>query len=659
MDLPKALWRPSEDFIGQSNLKKFEDWLRNNKGLSFENYEALWRWSTENVAEFWESIWEYFEVKADQKYHTVLSGEMPEVQWFEGATLNYAEHLFRHKSNDRPALIFRSERADTRQISWKELEQNAVALKQYLLANDIGRGDRVAAYLPNIPDAIISVIAVNSLGAIWSCCSPDFGVNTVIDRLSQIEPKLLIATDGYQYNGKAYSRIEEVKKIRSQIGSIKNQVLIPYLDPSAKLNETGVITWEELMQQFSKEDALTFTPVDFSHPIWVLYSSGTTGIPKAITHSHGGVLLEHLKYMAFHNDVHRGENFFWYTTTGWMMWNFLQASMLVGATPVLFDGSPGFPNLDVLWQLSQDLPIHHFGTSAPYLTACMKQKLQPGENFDLSTLRSLGSTGAPLPPEAFNWIYQSVSKEVWLCSMSGGTDVCTAFVGGCPSKPVYKGLIQCRGLGCAMKAYDEDGKSMTGSVGEMVIEQPMPCMPIYFWNDSENQRYKASYFERFPKVWRHGDWINIYEDGSLMIQGRSDATLNRKGIRIGTAEIYSVLDGIPGIKDSLVLNLEKSGGDDIMPLFVVCDSGVSLTVELKEKINQALKIQCSPRHVPDLIIQAPDIPYTLSGKKMEVPAKKVLLGMNVSKTMNKDAVRNPQAFEFLVGFATRFRDQYL
>ena len=655
--MQEMLWRPTAAFISQSNLTAFEHWLTTEKGLHVENYAALWKWSTDEVAVFWGYVWEYFNIIAHAPYTSVLSGpEMPGARWFTGAKLNYAEHIFRHK-NEGTALVFRSERHPTTFISWKELEQQVVAVRQYLVEQGVGKGDCVVGYLPNIPEAMIAFLAVNSLGAIWSCCSPDFGVSTVLERFVQIHPKVLIASDGYQYGGKAYGRMAEIQALQAGIESLQHTVLIPYLNPDSEIPHAD--NWEELLNAPSSSEPLTFTPVAFDHPIWVLYSSGTTGKPKAITHSHGGVLLEHLKYHAFHNDVHAGEHFFWFTTTGWMMWNFLQASMLMGAIPVLYDGSPGYPTMNVLWELAAELPLHHFGTSAPFLTACMKRGLQPGALYDLSALRSLGSTGAPLPPEAFDWVYQAISSDLWVCSMSGGTDVCTAFVGGCPSEPVYRGAIQCRTLGCAMKAYDEMGKEVMGSLGEMVIEQPMPSMPIYFWNDPGNKRYRSSYFEEYPGKWRHGDWIHIYENGSLVIQGRSDATLNRKGIRIGTAEIYAILDQIPALQDSMVLNLEKATGGDIMPLFVVLGEGEILTEELKKMIQSELRMKGSPRHVPDVIWEVPDIPYTLSGKKMEVPVKKVLLGMGANKVLNKDAVRNPEAMEYFIDFAEGFRRENL
>jgi len=643
------LWTPSLEFVNNSGLRKYERWLDDQFGLKFGSYEELWKWSNDHFEDFWESLWKYFDIKAHSGYSSVIDTyDMPGARWFNGATLNYAEHIFRMKSDDQPALIFANELGDRVHVSWKELENQVSSVQSFLKEQGIQTGDRVAGYLPNTPEAIVCFLAVNSLGAVWSCCSPDFGVSTVIDRFTQIEPRLFFTCDGYQYGGKRIDRLEEARQIKSSISSIETVVLIPTLNSNSTLE--NATHWKELISSESNE--LSFESVDFNHPIWVLYSSGTTGKPKAITHSHGGVLLEHLKYMHFHNDVKPGEHFFWFTTTGWMMWNFLQASMLAGAVPVLFDGSPGFPDLNVLWKLTEELPIHHFGTSAPYLIACMKKELTPGSDFNLARLRSIGSTGAPLPPEAFDWVYNKVKKDLWLCSMSGGTDVCTAFVGGIPSNPVRRGNIQGRALGCDLRSVDEDGNEITGSLGEMVISNPMPSMPIYFWNDQHNERYSSSYFEKFPGKWCHGDWIQLFEDGSLQIMGRSDATLNRKGIRIGTAEIYSVLDRIPGLVDSLIVNLEKKDGSDLMPLFVVLEDG-SDPDKISETIKQQLKEECSPRHVPDLIKRVDEIPYTLSGKKMEVPVKKALMGLDVSKHMNRDASRNPEAMDVFVELAGR------
>lgn len=636
------LWRPDESFIEESNLSRFKHWLDTHCDLRFKNADDLWRWSTENSKQFWSVIWEYFEILYDGQISEVISSEtMPGSRWFEGTSLNYAEHIFRNRNNKNDALIFYNEER-CEKISWRDLEHSVSSLRTYLLNANVRKGDRVVAYIPNIPEAIICFLAVNSIGAIWSCCSPDFGVNTVLERFQQIEPTVFIAVDGYRYNTKPYNREQELQRISQGLPTLTRRVLVPYLDENSMIQ--GFDNWNDIISDSSPPQELEFERVDFNFPIWILYSSGTTGKPKAITHSHGGVLLEHLKYLHLHNDVKPGENFFWFTTTGWMMWNFLQASLLVGATAVLYDGSPGYPNLNVLWKIVEDLPIHHFGTSAPYLTACMKQGVSFSNN-ELSELRSIGSTGAPLPPEAFDWVYDSISESVWLCSMSGGTDVCTAFVGGHPWKLVQKGKIQSRALGCALKAYDDKGKEVYGSLGEMVIEKPMPSMPVFFWGDDDNKRYTDSYFEKFPGKWCHGDWIKLFEDGSLIIQGRSDATLNRKGIRIGTAEIYSALDALEFIEDSLILNIEKSNGDDFMPLFVMLENNIQLTDDHIRTINAHLKKTCSPRHVPDQIIKVSDIPYTLSGKKMEVPVKKLFMGIPIESSLNKDAVRNPVSIE--------------
>ena len=642
-DSPPILWTPSSSFKSDSHLQVFIDWLSEKYALEFDNYDDLWQWSVENTAEFWECLWHYFDIKSYSPYSSVISNlDMPGTQWFTGASLSYAEHIFRNSSPELDALIFINEQECSR-VPWAQLEQKVASFQAFLKSKGIGQGDRVAAYLPNIPEAIIAFLAVNSLGAIWSCCSPDFGADTVIERFSQINPKLLIACDGYRYNGKPYDKTDEVKEITDKLESVQSLVLVPYLGLNEIKRDHSLFA--DVLKDYASDSKPEFVPVDFNHPIWVLYSSGTTGKPKAITHSHGGMLLEHLKYMHFHNDVKRGENFFWFTTTGWMMWNFLQASMLAGATPIIYDGSPGYPDLEILWQYTQDLPIHHFGTSAPYLIACMKKQLPIKDKYDLSNLRSIGSTGAPLPEEAFEWIYKNISDQVWLCSMSGGTDVCTAFVGGNPLKPVSVGRIQSRALGCALYAYDENGNKVESSLGEMVIEKPMPCMPVYFWGDDNNQRYQSSYFSKFNGKWCHGDWIKLYKDGSLIIQGRSDATLNRKGIRIGTAEIYSALDKIRGLSDSLIINIEKKDGSDFMPLFVMLNKDEELSERLIEEIKTVLRTQCSPRHIPDQVFQVDDIPYTLSGKKMEVPVKKLFMGFDISTVLNKDAMRNPESIK--------------
>lgn len=652
-DTPKLLWEPTEDFRQNSNLSRYLSWLSREKQLHFNQYEEAWQWSAEQPADFWESIWQYFEVIAHQPYQGVMSDDpMPNTRWFEGSTLNYAEHIFRHKTSERPAILFQSERQPLTEISWQSLEQSVAAMAAFLRAAGVQKGDRVAAFLPNIPEATIAFLASCAIGAVWSSCSPDFGANSVIDRFEQIEPKVLFAVDGYQYNGKPYDKMAVVSELCERLPTLQKVVLLPYLDEQAQASALPHgLSWGEALK--SPADAIAFEPVPFSHPIWVLYSSGTTGLPKAIAHSHGGMLLEHLKYLAFHNDLHAGERFFWYSTTGWMMWNFVQAALLHGATIVLYDGSPAYPDLDVLWAFTEKARISHFGTSAPYLVACMKAGLQPGKANDLAALRSIGSTGAPLPPEAFDYVYEAIGSHLWLCSMSGGTDVCTAFVGGSPLLPVYAGEIQCRCLGCALYAYDDDGQPITEEVGEMVITKPMPSMPIYFWNDPKQEKYLNSYFDMYPGIWRHGDWVKVTARGSLAILGRSDATLNRQGIRIGTAEIYRAVDQVEAVKDSLIVNLELSGGRHYMPLFVLMNEGQALDDKVKEEIRQVLRREYTPRHVPDEIVEVKDLPYTISGKKLETPVKKILLGYPIGKAANPGAMRNPESLEFFLAFAQK------
>ncbi len=647
--LKDILWTPTQQDIQSSRLAEFRRWLFTHHQLSFPDYETLWQWSVDHVEDFWESVARFFDVQFHTPYSAVLTNDpMPDAIWFKGGSLNYAEHIFNGMRGREIAMHFFAENGDQRTITNDEMWQEVAKLRQYFQQHGVMQGDRIAGFLPNIPEATFAFLACASLGAIWSCCSQDFGVSSVVDRFAQIEPVIFIAADGYRYNGKIHSRLKEIASVQQALPTLRDTLLIEYVDSNEAAESHGITRYVSLAP--NKEKAISFTAVDFSHPLWILYSSGTTGAPKAITHSHGGCLLEHLKYLAFHNDVHAGENFFWYTTTGWMMWNFLQGAMLLGATIILYDGSPSYPNLDQLWRLAGEIPIHHFGTSAPYLVACMKEGIQPGQKYNLSKLRSIGSTGSPLPPEAFAWVYEAIHSRIWLCSMSGGTDVCTAFVGGVIEKPVIKGEIQARGLGCSLYAFDDHHHSVTDEVGEMVITKPMPSMPVFFWNDPGKRKYRASYFEDIPGVWRHGDWVKITERGGVVILGRSDATLNRHGIRIGTAEIYRVLNDIPEIVDSLIVNLELAGGRHYMPLFIKLKEGENLSAELQMNIAQSLRTRCSPRHVPDEIMVVPDIPYTISGKKMEAPVKKILLGMAVDQTLNRDAMRNPESLKFFTDF---------
>lgn len=649
----KKLWEGTNQFKKESHLQHYCNLLKENHDLQFENYHELWEWSTNHIEDFWESIWHYFKVTSHSPYTKVLSSyNMPDdCKWFEGATLNYAEHIFRANKPKDTAIYFSNESGLHREISWLELEAKVSSMVAYFKSLGVTKGDCIVAFLPNVPEATIAFLAANALGAIWSSTSPDFGTESVVNRFAQIQPKVLIAADGYSYNGKPYDKIETVNEITAQLPTLKKVIVLPYLNKN---------TLDDFPEDYADINSifninggkLQFQPVDFNHPIWVLYSSGTTGLPKAIVHSHGGILLEHYKYMAFHNDTKAGERYFWFTTTGWMMWNFLQSALLMGASIVLYDGSPTYPQFDSLWSFSDKLKVNHFGTSAPYLVANMKKNSNPKANHNLSSIRSISSTGAPLPAEAFNYVYDAIKTDVWLCSMAGGTDVCTAFVGGTPFYAVHTGEIQCRALGVSLHALDVKCQPVEDQLGEMVIDKPMPSMPIYFWNDENNARYKSSYFEDYPGKWRHGDFIKINsKTKGLVIYGRSDATLNRHGIRIGTSEIYSAVNKIEAVEDALIINLELEEGKHYMPLFIKLKPNFELSETLKNNINQQLKTDYSPRHVPDEIIEVADIPYTISGKKMEAPIKKILLKMPVETSINLDAMRNPESVDFFIEFA--------
>jgi acetoacetyl-CoA synthetase len=639
------LWSPSKEFISQSNLVRYQQWLKEKKQLHFNDYHSLWQWSVDNIEAFWESIWQYFDVIHDGSYAHVVQGSMPHCRWFEGTSLNYAEHIFRKANTQHPAIIFKNEAEPIQEIYWDSLTAQTASLQQYLKAHNVVAGDRVAAYLPGCPEATIAFLATNALGAVWSSCSPDFGTNAVIDRFAQIEPKVLIATDSYQYNGKVFDKQEVIQELIKSLPSLEQVIIVSSKD-IVPVSAKPIALWKEVTA--NKTAKLEFERVPFAHPIWILYSSGTTGLPKAITHSHGGILLEQLKYGTFHNDFKPGERCFWYTTTGWMMWNYIHGSLLAGATMVLYDGSPAYPTLNILWQFTQDAGIHHFGTSAGFILANIKGGTHPAKDFNLSSLRSISSTGSTLPPEGFDWVYKEIKHDLWLASMSGGTDVCSAFVGGMPTLPVYSGEIQCRALGCRLEAFDEDGKSLSQQVGEMVITKPMPSMPVYFWNDPDYKRYAESYFEMYPGVWRHGDWTEITEHNGVIIYGRSDATLNRAGVRIGTSEIYRAVDKVREVKDSLIICIEKKDGEFWMPLFVVMQENVELTADIKKKINTTIRSDYSPRHVPDEIIAVSDIPYTISGKKTETPVKKILMGKDPKQVVNAGALKNPESMDFFI-----------
>jgi acetoacetyl-CoA synthetase len=652
----QPLWEPSDQLKEQANVTHYMSWLAQEKGLSFETRDELWQWSVEHLEDFWASIWDYFHIKASQPYTTVLrERKMPGAEWFPGARLNFAEHVFRNASASRPALIFRSERHDLVTVSWSELRQKVGAVARALRAMGVQRGDRVVAYLPNIPQTVIAFLACASMGAVWSSCAPDFGTNSVIDRFKQIEPKVLFAVDGYQYNGRSFDRRPIVAELQKALPTLQKTVLVPYLFSEDEAIPEGLahtIPWRDMLAEPAE---VTFEQVPFDHPLWVLYSSGTTGLPKAIVQGHGGILLEHLKGIFLDMDLKAGDRFFWFTTTGWMMWNLLTSGLLVGCVVALYDGSPSYPDFGTLWKYAADAGINFFGVSAGFIASCMKAEVEPGKNYDLSKLHGVGSTGSPLPPEGFRWIYDHVKRDLWLASISGGTDVCSAFVGGSILLPVYAGELQCRVLGARVEAFDEQGQPLIGEVGELVLTEPMPSMPLYFWNDPENKRYLESYFSMYPGVWRHGDWIKITSRGSAIIYGRSDSTINRMGIRMGSSEIYSAVESLPEVLDSLVVGVELPGGRYYMPLFVVLREGVQLDDALKVRIKEQLRKNVSPHHVPDEIFAIPEVPRTLSGKKMEVPVKKLLMGVPLEKAVSTGAMGNPQSMQYFIQFADSFQ----
>jgi acetoacetyl-CoA synthetase len=646
-----VLWEPSPAFMESSTLAHYMRWL-GERGRSFPTYHALWEWSVTDLPAFWASIWDYCGVEAAEPYTEVLADEhMPGARWFTGARVNYAEHAFRGLRDGRPAVIFQSEIRPLTELSGQELRDQVAACGAALKALGVGMGDRVAAYLPNIPETLVAFLACASLGAIWSSCSPDFGSRSVIDRFAQIEPKVLLAVDGYSYNGTVHDRLARTAELLEHLPTVEHTIVVGYADrhPAIK-GLRGALHWHDLLARHTGA-SLNFTPVPFDHPLWVLYSSGTTGLPKAIVQGHGGILLEHLKTLRLGKALKPGDRFFWFATTGWMMWNLLISGLHVGTTVLLYDGSVSYPDLGVLWRFAEASGMTCFGTSAAYLTACMNAGIRPKEIADLSRLISLGSTGSPLSPEGFAWVYEAVKADIWLASVSGGTDVCTAFVGGCPLHPVRAGEIQCRSLGAAVAAYDEQGRPVIDQVGELVVTRPMPSMPLYFWNDPGNARYIESYFSMYPGTWRHGDWIKITARGSCVIYGRSDSTINRLGVRMGTSDIYRVVEDLPEVADCLVVDLEGLGGASYMPLFVVLAEGAILDDALQARIKARIRSDISPRHVPDAIFAIPAVPRTLNGKKLEVPIRKILLGTPVEKAVSQGSLGNPDALDFFVALS--------
>jgi acetoacetyl-CoA synthetase len=669
-----TLWEADAKTVRNARISRYMRWLA-NRGVQLAGdppgYQDLWEWSVRAPGEFWTSIWDYFDVLGDRGDGPALTGgTMPDVHWFPGASLNYARNALRTAwtDPDRTAVIFSSERNRAGSLTYAELAAEVARVAAGLRALGVAKGDRVVALLPNIPEAVTGLLATASIGAIWSSCSPDFGTRSAVDRFAQIEPTVFLAVDGYAYNGKEFSRTEVVAEIAAQLPTLRAVVMVDLLGtatttPPSLPQGVGLLHWPILGTSLQGQDPLPpgkrprrlhyphlpeFEEVPFEHPLWVVYSSGTTGLPKPIVHGHGGIVLEHLKALALHLDLHPGDRFTWYTTTGWMMWNFQVGGLLAGTTIVLYDGSAGYPETGRLWRLAAEEKVNYFGVGAPYLMASQKAGLKPGETYDLSALRGIGSTGSPLPPEGFTWVYEAVGKDLQLGSMSGGTDVCTGFVGHCPLLPVRSGIISGRNLGAKVESFDERGHPITGKVGELVITEPMPSMPVMFWNDPDGARYADSYFADFPGVWRHGDWIEILPDGGCVIYGRSDATLNRGGVRMGTSEFYRVVESFHEVADSLVVDTGRLGEDGRLVLFVQLAQGRELDDDLATRIRAALRKQLSPRHVPDEIVSVPGVPRTLSGKKLEIPVRKILLGTPVTEAADPSALANPEVLSSFV-----------
>jgi acetoacetyl-CoA synthetase len=647
------LWRPSAEFASASRIADYRRWLAVRHGLRFDGYDALWRWSVEHLPEFWQSIWDYFDLHSDSPVTAVLAdARMPGARWFEGARLNYAQQVFRHASAQQPAIRFAGEDAALAELSWTQLQRQVASVAAALRDLGVQPGDRVAAYLPNVPQTVVAFLATASIGAIWSVCAPEMGPVAVLDRFRQIAPKVLLAVSGYRHGGRHHDRGETVRELVAGLPGLRhwNHVAQPDAEAPPAVCGPSAHRWDDLLRRTA---ALQIEPLPFDHPLWVVYSSGTTGLPKPIVHGHGGIVVEHLKMLGLHCNLRAGDIFHWYSSSGWIMWNVQVGGLLAGATIALADGSPAWPDFGRLWRFVDAARVTAFGAGAAFFSNCMKAGVEPARIADLSRLAMLGSTGSPLPPEAYQWILRQVRADLWINPIAGGTDFAGAFVGGNPTLPVYAGEMQCRCLGAKVEAFDDAGRPLLDEVGELVCTAPLPSMPLYLWGDSDGRRLNESYFDVYPGVWRHGDWVRITPRGGAIIYGRSDATINRHGIRMGTSELYRLVEDQPEVLDSLVVDLEYLGRGSWMTLFVVLREGHVLDEALTATLRQKIRAGLSPHHVPTEIVQAPEVPRTLSGKKMEVPIKKLMLGQPLEKVANPDAMANAGCLPWYCAFAQR------
>ncbi|KUI46444.1 acetoacetyl-CoA synthetase [Mycobacterium sp. GA-1199] len=621
-------WTPTEADVAGARVTDFAQFLQRRTGRNHADYESLWQWSTDEPDAFWAALWDYFDL-GDRPEKVLASTEMPGAQWFPGVQLNYVDQVIRNARSDRPAIVYLREGGDPVDVPWTELLGRTAAFAQTLRDLGVSVDDRVVGYLPNIPEAVIAFLATASIGAIWSACGQDYSAKAALDRLGQLEPTVLVTTDGYTYGGKFHDKCADIAALQEGLPTLRATVMAPDLAGSS-----------------SKE--LTTTPVDFAHPLWILFSSGTTGLPKGIMHGHGGVLVEHLKAVSLQSDIGADDTFFWYTSPSWMMWNFQVAGLLVGATIVCYDGSPNAPRPDALWEIAARVKATVLGTSPGYVLGCAKAGAVPRKEHDLSALRTVGITGSSLPPSSSLWLRDNVGEHVQVSSISGGTDVVSAFIGGVRTVPVWPGELSAPYLGCALDSWDESGNPVRNEVGELVVTQPLPSMPVGFWNDPDGSRYRAAYFEMFPGVWRHGDWITITDHGSIIVHGRSDSTLNRHGIRMGSADIYQAVERLPEVAEALIIGVDEPDGGYWMPLFVVLAEGAELTDEVRERIKNTVREEVSPRHVPDEIIAAPGVPHTRTGKKLEVPIKKLFQGADAAKVVERSAVDDPDLLDWYV-----------